>query len=71
MQNLDVARQFGHTLKVGYSTEGLGFHFRYESERDFPWTPVVVNWTEWDRLVAWVELQRKEEALKEAQQREG
>ena len=67
MQALDVATQLGHTLKVNYSTEGLGVYFRYESNRDFPWTPVVLNWAQWDRLIGWVESQRGKEALEEGE----
>lgn len=66
---MDVATHFGHTLRVNYSTKGLGVYFRYESNRDFPWAPVVLNWAQWDWLVAWVELQRKEEALQEGKQK--
>lgn len=68
MQTLDVATHRGHTLRVDYHTQGLGVCFRYLSQRFFPWTPARVNWAEWDRLVAWVELQRKEEALGETKQ---
>ena len=66
MPTLDVTKSFDATLRVNCSARSVGFSVVYDSGRNFPWAPLYLSWAKWDRLVAWVELQRKEEALKEA-----
>ena len=62
---MDVAStQFHETLKATCLDDGISLYFRYESGREFPSPHCVVNWAEWERFVAWVEWQRKEDALK-------
>ncbi|MBL7125686.1 MAG: hypothetical protein ISS58_00570 [Dehalococcoidales bacterium] len=66
MPTLDVTKSFGATLRVNCEGRSVGFRVVYDSGRNFPFGSLWVTAREWDRLVAWVELQRKEEALKEA-----
>lgn len=64
-KQLDVASgQFGETLKADCLADGLLFHIKYPSGKEFP-SPFRcrATWAEWDYLVAWVELQRRENAL--------
>jgi len=69
MPTLDVAKQWDRTLKVNYSGGRVTFSVVYDSGREFPWAGLDISQAAWDRLVAWVELQRKEETLKEAKQK--
>ena len=64
---INVATVENVTLKVDYSSEGLIIWMEYESGYKFPWFHLPVSWAQWERLVAWVELQRKEQALREAE----
>lgn len=66
MPTLNVTKSLDATLRVNYSAGTVGFSVVYDSGREFPWAGIYVSQAKWDRLVAWVELQRKEEALKEA-----
>jgi len=66
MPGLDVTKSFNATLRVKYSAGSVGFSVVYDSGREFPWAGIYASQAKWDRLVAWVELQRKEEALKKA-----
>lgn len=61
---LIVGEQFGDKLIAQYDTDGLRIHTKYQSGRNFPSIAVTIGWQEWERFVAWVELQRKEDALK-------
>ena len=62
---MDVAStKFHEILKAFYSNNGISLYFKYKSEREFPSPHCIINWAEWDRFVAWVEWQRKEDALK-------
>ncbi|MCJ7743721.1 MAG: hypothetical protein MUO99_04080 [Dehalococcoidales bacterium] len=60
------ATQFGETLMAYYLDTGLNLQFTYESGRHFPSISLNLDWVEWERFVAWVELQRKEHALEKA-----
>jgi hypothetical protein len=60
---LKVAEKYGDKLIAEYQTDGLRMHTEYLSGRNFPEVPVPINWEAWERFVAWVDLQRKEEAL--------
>jgi len=67
MATLDVTKSWNVTLKVNYAAGSVGFNVVYDSGRRFPWSSLWVSPQKWDRLVAWVELQRKEEALEKVQ----
>lgn len=64
---LSIPTDWGHELGVQYSTKGPGFQFIYVKGNNYPPGAAVISWQQWDRLVAWVDLQRKEEALKNVQ----
>ncbi len=66
MPTLDVTKSFGATLRVNCVGRSVGFRVVYDSGREYPCAGIYVSSREWDRLAAWVELQFKEEALKEA-----
>ena len=71
---MDVAKQGNHTLTVDYSADGLTFSIQYKKGvfregSTYPWGGQRVIWARWDWLVAWVELQRREEALQQALQK--
>lgn len=66
MPSIDVTKSLDATLRASYSARSIRFSVVYDSGREFPAFGIYVNQPKWDRLVAWVELQRKEEALKEA-----
>jgi len=61
--SLIVGQRFGDKLIAQYKTNGLYIHTEYQSGRNFPPASIIISWEEWERFVAWVELQRKEEAL--------
>lgn len=63
MQSIDVSTQHDHTFRVNYSSGGLVVRIEFESGYSVPWDGHSLDWAEWERLVAWIELQRKEEAL--------
>ncbi len=64
MKSLDVGTtKFGERLKANYLPSGLTLQFAYTSGKHFPSPALTLSWEEWDRLVAWAELQRKEQAL--------
>lgn len=63
MPDIDVAKRYGRTLKVNCSGGGLAFRIEYDSGATYPRNWLSVNWAQWERLVAWVELQRKEQVL--------
>ncbi len=63
MPTLNVAKQYDATLKAQYTSGLVTLSIVYESGREFPWSGMSLNKAKWDRLVAWIELQRKEEAL--------
>ncbi len=65
MLTLNVTKSFDATLRVNSAGRSVGFRVVYDSGREFPCAGIYVSPQEWDRLVAWVELQRKEEALQE------
>ena len=65
MPTLDVKKSWNTTLRVYYSAGKVRFRMEYDSGYNFPWNGIYLSQVEWDRLVAWVELQRKEEALQE------
>jgi len=67
MPTLDVKKSWQTTLRVNYSAGRLRFRMEYDSGYNFPWAGIYLSQPEWDRLVAWVELQRKEEALEEGE----
>lgn len=67
MPTLDVTKSFDAALRVNYAAGSVVFSVVYDSGRRFPFDSLWVSPEKWDRLVAWVELQRKEEALKKAQ----
>lgn len=69
MPSLNITKSWNATLRVEYSSGGVRFSVVYDSGREFPWAGIYVSQARWDRLVAWVELQRKEEALQEAKQK--
>ena len=62
--SLIVGQRFGDKLIAGYRRDGLYMQTKFQSGKNFPSTPVIISWEEWERFVAWVELQRKEQALK-------
>ena len=66
MSTLDVTKSLDATLRVNCSGGVVGFRVVYDSGREFPCAGIYVKQAEWDRLVAWIELQRKEETLREA-----
>jgi len=66
MPTLNVTKSLDATLRVNFVARSIGFSVVYDSGRSFPFASLWVSPQEWDRLVVWVELQRKEEALKEA-----
>ena len=69
MPSTDVAKRYDHTLKVDCLSWGLNFSIEYDSGFTFPWSGQSVSWAEWERIVAWIELQRKEAALRESKQK--
>ena len=69
MPTLNVTKSLDATLRVNYSGGVVGFRVVYDSGREFPMAGIYVSQVGWGKLVAWVELQRKEEALQEAQQK--
>jgi hypothetical protein len=62
---LTVGQRFGDELVAGYRGDGLHIQMKFQSGKNFPSTPIIISWEEWERFVAWVELQRKEQALKD------
>ena len=66
MPNLEVGKtRFGEKLEARYSNTGIKLQFEYPSGKNFPSLSLNLSWAQWERFIAWVELQRKEEALKE------
>jgi len=61
--SLIVGQRFGDKLIAQYKADGLYIHTEYQSGRNFPPGAIIISWKEWERFVAWVDLQRKEEAL--------
>ena len=66
--SLKVGERFGDKLIAEYETDGLHIHTEYQSGRNYPPAAIIITWGEWERFVAWVELQRKEEALEKTKQ---
>lgn len=68
MLSLKVGKTFwGETLKADCLSTGITLQFEYESGKHFPADSLHLNWKQWERFVAWVELQRKEQALKDGE----
>ena len=66
MLSLEVGKTgWNETLCADYSNSGINLQFKYPSGKHFPSFSLKLNWAEWERFVAWVELQRKEQALRE------
>ena len=65
MPTLDVTKSFDATLRVNYAAGSVGFSVVYDSGRNFPFSSLWVSQAKWERLIAWVELQRAEQALTE------
>ncbi len=71
MPNLEVGKTvWNETLNASCSSTGVTLQFEYPSGKHFPSFSLHLNWAHWERFVAWVELQRKEQALEEAKQKE-
>ena len=71
MPNLEVGKtRFGGKLKAHYVNTGVTLQFEYPSGTHYPSFPLVLSWAQWERFITWVELQRKEQALKETEQKE-
>jgi hypothetical protein len=69
MPNLEVGKtRWNETLNASCSSTGVALHFKYPSGKHFPSFSLLLNWAHWERFVAWVELQRKEQALEESKQ---
>ena len=66
MPTLDAKKSYDTTLRAYFSDGKVRFRMEYDSGYNFPWQGIWFNQTEWERLVAWVELQRKEEELQRA-----
>jgi hypothetical protein len=64
--SLIVGQRFGNKLIAGYSVNGLYMHMKYKSGKNLPANPIIINWEEWERFVAWVEFQQREKALEKA-----
>ena len=70
MLTLEVGKTvFNETLEARCSNTGITLQFKYPSGKHFPSISLRLNWVHWERFVAWVELQRKEQALEEATQK--
>ncbi len=68
MPNLDVGQtRWNEKLEARSSNTGITLQFAYPSGMHFPSVPLRLSWAQWEKFVAWVELQRKEQALKEAE----
>jgi hypothetical protein len=61
--SLKIEGKLGNKLIARYMTDGLCIQTEYPSGKKYPAIDVNISWEEWERFVAWVELQRKEEAL--------
>ena len=53
------------TIEVQYAGQGPGIRL-YHDEANYHHPPYFANmtWPDWDRLVAWMDFQRKEEACR-------
>lgn len=70
MPNLEVGKtSFGEKLEARYSNTGVKLQFEYPSGKNYPSPSLHLSWAQWERFIAWVELQRKEQALKETEQK--
>ncbi len=70
MSNLEVGKtHWNEKLKAHYSNTGVNLQFEYPSGKNFPSLSLHLSWAQWERFIAWVELQRKEQALKETEQK--
>lgn len=61
--SLIVSKGFEKELIAEYETDGLHIQMSYASGKNFPRDSIIISWVEWERFAAWVEFQRKEEAL--------
>jgi len=60
---LEVTKGSQSKLMVAWYPASIRLWLAYDSGLNYE---IYVSQEEWDRMVAWVELQRKEEALKSA-----
>ena len=60
---LEVAKGGRSTLVVSWNPKFIHVRLAYHSGLNYE---ISISQEQWDRLVAWVELQRKEKALEEA-----
>jgi len=71
VQNLEVGKtSWNEKLKAHYSNTGVTLQFEYPSGKHYPSLSLYLSWAQWERFIAWVELQRKEHALEEIEQKE-
>jgi hypothetical protein len=65
---LNVTKSYDRTLKMFYSSVGISCYVLYNNSKyEHPQPHFIIGWEEWDRMLAWVELSRKEEALEKYQ----
>ena len=71
MPNLEVGKTpWNEKLKAHYSNTGVTLQFEYPSGKHYPSFSLHLSWAQWERFIAWVELQRKEQVWKETEQKE-
>ena len=69
--DINVVKGRNCTLKMSYLSDGrIKVWLAWDSGvRHGYWNPLTLSSEDWDRLVAWVEWQRKEELLKKAKEK--
>ena len=61
MPNLEVGQTvWNEKSKAHYSSTGVILQFEYPPGKHYPSFSLNLNWAQWERFTAWVELQRKE-----------
>jgi hypothetical protein len=72
-KSIEIAKsKYNERLNINYKNKGIELYYlskrnQHHPEKGFP---LKLSWAEWEYLVAWVELKRNEEFLKNSLQTE-